>query len=415
MVLWTKSRIRTSNRVDTGVVSSKKEAFISLFLFFISMNFYNQAYKLIVLLFFLLLIFPNRRNYFINKTSNTILLFCFSCFIFTPNQSLKEHLYFFLYYLCYVIGQKIVGNSKNINKTVFLYFISIALGCAFHGILSFVFNYKAVGLGGFERQMPDVWSGEDSLYGATAQAVLFILLGGTAYNVFFQTKKAFLLKAIYILSVIFLLLNGIYVASRSAILVPLVSFGMAFGTNILLSKRKSKPIIISTAIVVLLLSIFLTNMESVNSFLDTLPLFERVEKTTQTNLYNDPRLNAYSFFLNNMTDYPFGGLNSINPLDYMHNIWLDIYADMGIIPFVIFLIITFHCLNYLLKIFRSKKIDNSVKSLLIGVYTPIFLVFFTEPMIAAANYFVMLFMMILGMTDKYYKRSGMLLVEQVEK
>ena len=48
------------------------------------------------------------------------------------------------------------------------------------------------------------------------------------------------------------------------------------------------------------------------------------------------RLELYMVFFKNFYKYPFGGLNTISELNYVHNIFLDMYTYGGLIPFVLF-------------------------------------------------------------------------------
>jgi O-antigen ligase len=103
-----------------------------------------------------------------------------------------------------------------------------------------------------------------------------------------------------------------------------------------------------------------------------------------------------------MADYPFGGLNSINPIYYMHNLWLDVYAVSGILAFLLLVIFTVRIFIMIYKLVRHAKVGMEFKIFIIGVYSSFFLLFMTEPVLLASPWFFLTFCLIAGMTDKYH-------------
>ena len=386
---------------------SVRERLIIFMLFFLAMDFMNLFFFLIVILFFItILIYPTQKSDFFTINSIVILLFGIFYMIFLPKYLItgfNAYIRCLIYFMGYFVGRKLIRYVDISINVLPIYLSSIALGAAAHGALSNFYNFFYLRMSGFSRQLPDIWSGQNVLYGATAQASLFLLFGGSCYYILFLEKRNYFLKIVYIIGIILLFFNAFMVASRSAITIPIVSFALSYITYMFIGKNRFKNFIALMLLVCSMAIVYTTNMGGIKSYVESLPLLQRVE-ALNTTLYNDSRFSSYSFFINNMYYYPFGGLNDVNPISFMHNLWLDVYADAGLFPFIFLIIITISVTSHLIKILKMKQIDSRIRSLIIGVYTSILLIFFTEPMIDAAPWFVVLFFIIYGMTDTYQKK-----------
>lgn len=78
-----------------------------------------------------------------------------------------------------------------------------------------------------------------------------------------------------------------------------------------------------------------------------LTFLERILDPTKNS--NSARMELYTIFFKNFYKYPIGGLNTLQDLDYVHNVFLDMYTYGGFIPFVIFVAFSIDMTIKLLK------------------------------------------------------------------
>lgn len=377
----------------------------SAFLFFlIGLNFMNRFYYLAVILFIKVIFFStNPQESKSNINAMLVFLFCaFYCLFAPPDvmYGINAVIKVFSCYLAYLVGRKVI-DSKDINEKLMVNYINIlALGSATLGTLTLLNNVKRFGIFGFERIMPDFWTGE--LLNATSQSALFLLLSGISFYVIVILKKQPLLKLTIIAGVCMLILNALLTSSRTAIAYPIAIFLISYLSYLFINKKiQVKSFLLLNFILVFIVVLYEINLLHIKDFVAELPLFERLNGTNYIPLTGDLRFGVYSFFIQNMAQYPFGGLNSINPIYYMHNMWLDAYAVSGIFAFIFLILFTARIFINALRLLNHSRVDGGLKVFLAGVYLSFFLLFMSEPVLLANPWFFITFCLIAGMTDKY--------------
>lgn len=378
-------------------------------LFLIGLNFMSWFYYLIILAFIKIALFSKSSRQK-NISINTVLIFLFCSFycLFAPPDVLygfNAVIKIFSIYLAFVVGRRIVETDGISTKVVIHYTIVLAIGTTLLGALSLISNIRNYGLFGFERIMPEFWTG--NMLNATSQSALFLLLSGVSFYVLIIMKKQYLLKIAVFTGIGFLLLNALLTSSRTAIIYPVAAFVISYFSYMFLSKKiKLGNFIFLNLILVTLFVLYQNNVWNIQNVLTQLPLFQRVTNEIYIPLNEDERLKTYSFFVQNMADYPFGGLNSINPIYYMHNLWLDVYAVSGILAFLVLIVFTIRVFILIFNILTNPDICNEFKVFLIGAYTSFILLFMTEPVLLSSPWFFMTFCLITGMTEKYHENFG---------
>lgn len=350
------------------------------------------------------MVFP---SYNLDRTGNInallILLFCIFYCLFAPSDILygiNAIIKIFSCFLGYIVGRKVISAMDTNAEPVINYIIIFAFGLASFGTLSLYSNIKNFGIFGWERIMPNFWTGE--LYNATAQSSLFLLLSGISFYVLVILKRRILLKLLVFTGICLLILNAFLTMSRTAIVYPIITFIITYLSYLFLTRKfRLINFVLLNLLIIVLVVVYNHNAWGIKDFVIELPLFRRMHRTEYINLLEDTRFIAYSFFIKNMMNYPLGGLNSINPIFFMHNLWLDVYATSGIFAFLFLLLFTIRIFINLFKIIKHSGVDDGLKIILIGIYLSFFLLFMSEPVLFANPWFFIIFCIIAGMTDKY--------------
>lgn len=106
--------------------------------------------------------------------------------------------------------------------------------------------------------------------------------------------------------------------------------------------------------------------------------------------------------LSRMFYMPFGWITDTTiPYNYVHNTWLDIARDAGILPFIFFLLPTIQSIKSGIKLMKEK--DNNMCLCLITLYTGVFLAYFIEPVLESNIFHIMIFAWIWGLMKEYSK------------
>ena len=98
----------------------------------------------------------------------------------------------------------------------------------------------------------------------------------------------------------------------------------------------------------------------------------------------------------NFTKNLWGGYYFKNSIGAMHNLWMDTYDSVGIIPFVILILYTISIIINLLNLYKNKQIIKESKIMLLGVYIVFMILFMTEPILESGPLMFAFFIFING-------------------
>ena len=99
---------------------------------------------------------------------------------------------------------------------------------------------------------------------------------------------------------------------------------------------------------------------------------------------------------------PFGWVSdSTVPYIYVHNTWLDIARDAGILPFIFFLTPTIQSIKSGIKIIKAK--DDNMCLCIITLYVCVSLAYFIEPVLESNIFHIMLYTWLWGVMKEYSK------------
>ena len=227
---------------------------------------------------------------------------------------------------------------------------------------------------------------------------------------------------------LFLLYISAMMGRRTVIFLFIIIFLFLFLSSIFkyLNIKKTLLFIATLSIIVYSFSIYLKNKEEIPQFetvisldnliipivnapkpfliYEKLPLLHRVI----TKGLDDHRFSWWGEAISVMFNHPFGGGNGIYIAPHMklaHNTWIDIGKDLGILPFVLFIILTLIHSYYLIRIFFAKNIESLLKNQLVVVGLSIFAIMMIEPIFNSDKTFFAYIFFYLGIVTNIYMQS----------
>ena len=101
-----------------------------------------------------------------------------------------------------------------------------------------------------------------------------------------------------------------------------------------------------------------------------------------------------------MLDYPFGGGYDVivgQTTKLAHNTWIDIGKDFGIIPFIVFILLSFTFLYRLSHLLLFKNISLLTKHMIVIVTASLFIIFMIEPIFNSDKTFFIYYIYLFGL------------------
>jgi len=129
------------------------------------------------------------------------------------------------------------------------------------------------------------------------------------------------------------------------------------------------------------------NLFGFKAFVEELKLVQKLKR----GLISDERIKVFFDSIKLLPLHLFGGQKISETLGIqIHHFWLDIYDYAGIVPFILICLYSLHYLKTFIMILREQKISSSFKTLIIGLFTCIFIQMNLEPMMTGASIFVII-------------------------
>lgn len=128
---------------------------------------------------------------------------------------------------------------------------------------------------------------------------------------------------------------------------------------------------------------------------------ERYAYNSDLNRADNYRYSSLSRGLENLFEYPLGGLGNTA---YYHNMWLDIGRVSGLFPFLVMVFYSILTDVHALKIIINKQHATWFRYILLCIYVGVQINFFTEPVLEGLYGFFLNFIIINGMVEAYYYR-----------
>ena len=309
---------------------------------------------------------------------------------------------------------KVVWNFNQLWTVLFNFlvipttFFSIILLDAVHGTQRFVFCLLAYFAGSFlfallgrgiaishfglfsnMRISYNFWK-ESEYMVCTGISIMMLPFFVFLFAFLLSNKKTFLFLLIVPLIIIALLVNasvqnrGFFVSALISFLIILVVYFKQYKKS-----KKGMALVLVLFGSSLALYLFVFVLVHINAFdlqtkLVKIPLLYRFFGGGS----DSARMKIYSEFFSNFYRFPLGGLLSSGVLSnakYIHNLWLDIYADVGLIPFLLFLFLSLRTVYEIVlrdRLNLGKKRHLFLCSMLLGFFS----ISFLEPTFAENMY-----------------------------
>ena len=341
-----------------------------------------------ILLALVLLYFVCKKQIILTYKSLLLLAFaitylCFGMMSLGFSLSLfKPLIYVLIWIMIYNIS-----SDKSIEQ-IFTLMVFLAFGMASHGLVNFLYNTQ----NGVEMSKGisfDFWS--QTYSSATGQAINFTLLIAIAFWMIFLQKKK-LLKIIGVIFFVCSLLYDIQLGGRTFFVITLIS--LACGILILviesffypyIAKKTFGICIIIGCVILIIVLIFQYNLFNAKSAFEKSYIYRRLYYHSAGNIADDSRFNRKSLYYSMFFDNLFGGGKiSGSGIGAAHELWLDIFDQVGFIPYILIIIYSVSVIWTIWNIVKKCKIAIFYKNALIIYTVVIFSQFFVEPIMAGA-------------------------------
>lgn len=374
---------------------------INILLFLTGINFLHYGQLILPIICFILFV-DNKLKFKVNSPLTFIVLCLFGVSFYAFSYQLG--FYSVMGFTCpmaYYIGSNMKRPSEdNIKKIIYLF--AFSMGC--HVILNSIFEYIVHGYHGFFMSTThyDFWTREK--ISNTSTAINGDLLIGCFYYLIFHEKN----KKIKALNIINLILSMFYlsvIGRRTPVVMLVIAFVLSYIYEAFVLKNSSEKLrkrfliiaVSAAALVLLIVTVFSLNLFGLK---DKLIGFHIIRKFSQ-GFINDQRFELYFGSFKLMPQYLWGGQHISTILgEQVHDFWIDIYDYAGIVSCGIMIVYSLIFVKDLNKMFRSSKINNNFKILMVGISTCIILQMFLEPVMTGASLYLLVSIIIHGLFER---------------
>ena len=364
---------------------------INLLLFLVGINFFHYG-QLLLPIICLILFIDNRLDFKVNSVKVFVILCLFGVSFYAFSYKLGFYSVMgFTLPMAYYIGSNIKAKDENsVKKVIYLLAISMAL----HVVLNSVYEIIVHGKHGFffSSSHYDIWT-RDKIVSTAIAVDIDLLLACFYYLLFHETNMKIKVRCFAILAeaMFYLIVIGRRTQLLILVIVMFVSFLYeALITKTINSKQRKQLLGISISVLIiflLLLIMYSFNLFGFKAFVEELKLVQKLKR----GLISDERIKVFFDSVKLLPLHLFGGQKISEILGIqIHHFWLDIYDYAGIVPFLLICLYSLHYLNTFIMILRDQKINNSFKTLIIGLFVCIFIQMNLEPMMTGASIFVII-------------------------
>lgn len=367
-----------------------------ILLFLMSLNFANLYFYVIFLAFFICL-FTNVRCFKIDVISImlAIISICYILFYPSTRGSLTTILKQFAYPMCYLIGTNLF-NANNLKKQIIhntddrikLSILVVTVGTFLHYLLNASININSL-----LRNTVDFWTGE--VVSATEQALLAVMALGI-FSILLVGNYPVWKKIVSLFGLIAIFAYNFVLAGRTILVLEAITIFVAFFfmTKYMRANGRVKSYLFLSVIFIGVLILFLNNAWGIRDWILDSNLSYRFE--TQDAL-SDIRFERKIVYLFRMFEYPFGGgLLRLAVGGYAHELYLDIFSDVGLLGYGLIIAVVIACMVYVIKLFKSESLSVEARGLLLCIFLGMNIVFFLEPILQGSPWFFCIFCFLSG-------------------
>lgn len=294
-------------------------------------------------------------------------------------------------FVCPLIWLMSFSMAKNKDMTqIKRLFIALSFGMAIHGVINFLYN-SFLGTNLQTGLSYDFWS--QAYSPSTGQAVNFTLIVALSFWIIFLQKES---KTLSIAGVVVIAIAAIYdisIGGRTFLLLIAISLALSIIMYIAYTfsdasyRHRVIPLIFGIALIIVLgVVLYQRDAFGIRSAYERSYLYVRLTYHNAGDLRGNDRIDKKLDYITNASKYLFGGnyLSKVERFGYAHELWLDIYDDAGIIPYILIVIYTFISGHHFLKAANSPDVDHNWRIALITFLVVIMLQFFVEPILSGS-------------------------------
>ncbi len=299
----------------------------------------------------------------------------------------------------YVLAKIYLQNSK-LDQAFLIFLFVLAMGMFVHGVLNVVAYIRSehFALYVYYRQSVDFWRGD--LVNVKTTEMLYTFATGMGIGVIFSSYK---MRFKIIAAVVVFLALGltVFLANRSLLIIValLLAWRLVcwfFSPRVSLNK---KLIVISVLVVLLLIGIVLIalNVAGLGDAFYATKIVQRFVSSDELT-----RFDVWELFFGEFRflEHPFGGkfLTKDTEHGYLHNMWLDVYNVVGIVPFLLLVALSVSFILKYIRFNRTMKVHKRDNERIVFQCLMIasLLNMMVEPIIEANPYYFLMIMMFMG-------------------
>lgn len=367
-------------------------------LLLIFMGIFGNYYIFFLLSIFLIVCYIlKNKKILIPKSSSFALLTVFELLylFFSLLYNTFEISIFLFPILFYYDGFLLIEMSNNACKKkeyIFTIIKSIIFGLFIHGMLNYFNNLNSV-----NRNVIDYWT--NTPLSATLQAMLVVLYNSLLFYYLFYERKI-TKKILYLVGFVFSLLYLFLIATRTGIIIILVTLVINVIYSLHLSgKLTMKKLFFIIIIVLILIFSYNKDIFNIKSMYEKSNLYYRINDNTVRS--SDDHRFYYQINTLNKIFESFIFKPDIKEYAYAHNMWLDIGKNTGILPFLFLFAFSVVSIVQVLKYTKYLKNKNGLKIAFVSMIFALNVNFFVEPIVPL---FLGVYCFIIGMTEANYRR-----------
>lgn len=332
----------------------------------------------------------------------SVFLFIFSilyCLFMFFSDSVVSWFNFISYLCCptvfYIYGNWIVDKMRFPKNMILFWYISILL-FSFVLYVSVVQDIVGNGFINVLRSFP-IWR-MDIEHGSLAATLYGVVasLGLVGLSVFFEKSNLSLsMRFLFLLLFVFSFMTIVHLVNRTGIFISCMSF-------LLVTFYSYRNVLIKWCLVLLGISFIIFLLFEFDVIDQTIldAYISRNIGADEKLATGGGRLERWIQAFQNLFLYPFGWNLDALQYGYAHNLWLDIARVSGLLPFIVFIIVT--SISYV-NLFRLLRIgDKQIVPLILGLNICFLLSSVVEPIIEALPLYFYLYVMLWGMQNRIY-------------
>ena len=141
--------------------------------------------------------------------------------------------------------------------------------------------------------------------------------------------------------------------------------------------------------------VYTKNIYNIQGWINNSNLFNRF---SGAKILDDSRIEFKRAYIRNMLNYPFGGGELRKALGniYAHDLYLDVYSDVGIIGYFLICLFMICSVIRLIKVIKNNRISNDLRLIIICVFLAILIEFMVEPIIIGVPWMLCIYCFLCG-------------------